>query len=1184
MASRSRIPHWLRGPKKRKAKKRPQFDRRNSRIEQLEPRQMLTVDSPLSEPLVTVADPLEAQLVPVDANISVDLLALGSAGDLTVALNRGNNTWESSQSVDLGLGSLNGLSTGLFNGDLFPDLIVQGPDSLSVAIGDGAGGFNVNQTIAATTPGSFAPTGGGRVGLDVSLLNNDLVPDVVTVSPGTDEVLVFSGVGNGMLAAPTTYSSGGDEPLVAVAGDFIGNAAPDIAVGHADGSLTFLEGAGDGTFTLRNDLTLTGLGSITDLAAGDFDGDGDTDLVVTGGSQAQLLLQDADPLASPAITNGNFSQGLTGWTTEIVGQQTGAIPGAINAQNGFAQFTENESFLVALKQSFVVPENPQTVEFDLLALGLEDPAGGVPDAFEASLLDATQQSLVPTHRAEATSFFNMNPGNAATLASGVTFNGSKITLDISSLAPGTEATLIFDLVGNPNSNGFGGDGSVATIDNVQVTPFTVLSETFTSVPLAGTFIDARGVSQGDVDGDGFTDIVISDSGADRVVVFNGDGTGSYARSEIDLSALGTAPTAIATGQLTSGDVADDIAVLLGNSNLVVTPLLADFDAPSPTFTSPTPGQVVTDALSEFTIQFSEPVQENGPSGNNSVTNPAAYTLTGAGADGIFGTGDDQNIPITSVSYNPTTFEVTVSVDPAALPLSDGSYQLVINGTDPNLQLLDTAGNPLLGGNDATLGFSLNTPPQVTSITSLAGDEGESLAFSATFVDPGVQDSRTATIDWGDGSTSAGTVTDLGGSGTVSASHTYADNGAYTATLTLTDSASNVVTQTTSATISNVAPTVTAASNLTVLPNVLLSLNAATFSDPGFSSVTAGTTETFSATIDWGDGTAPETASVVVTQGSEGVATTGIVSGSHTYALQGAYTVSVTVTDDDGLSGTDALTVSVEDGVPMVLTASDVGGNEGQTVNFNGTFADTGDPGPHTATILWGDGSSSPGVVSFSAGQGTVTGSHSYADNGQYIISLEVVDSASNTGSLQSIATITNVVPTLAPASNQAISLGDALTLDVATFTDPGFTNTLAGTTETFTASIDWGDGTPIESGTVTVVQGSDGTVTTGSIASTHTYATASVFTVTVLIADDDGGTDTASFDVTVQVDSGSPAQFFVAEEDDGGNDDATFIYAEDGSELSNFSISQIDEPEGFTTTAAGDRLWVVGRSRTSLCL
>jgi hypothetical protein len=57
--------------------------------------------------------------------------------------------------------------------------------------------------------------------------------------------------------------------------------------------------------------------------------------------------------------------------------------------------------------------------------------------------------------------------------------------------------------------------------------------------------------------------------------------------------------------------------------------------------------------------------------------------------------------------------------------------------------------------------------------------------SAVFTDPGALDTHTATWDWGDGTT-AGTVTQGAGSGSVNDSHSYSVPGVYTVKLTVTD--------------------------------------------------------------------------------------------------------------------------------------------------------------------------------------------------------------------------------------------------------------------------------------------------------------------------------------------------------------------------------------------------------------
>ena len=48
----------------------------------------------------------------------------------------------------------------------------------------------------------------------------------------------------------------------------------------------------------------------------------------------------------------------------------------------------------------------------------------------------------------------------------------------------------------------------------------------------------------------------------------------------------------------------------------------------------------------------------------------------------------------------------------------------------------------------------------------------------TFVDAGVLDVHTAVINWGDGTSEAGVVSEIGGAGTVAGTHTYAQTGSY----------------------------------------------------------------------------------------------------------------------------------------------------------------------------------------------------------------------------------------------------------------------------------------------------------------------------------------------------------------------------------------------------------------------
>ncbi|KRB44032.1 ExeM/NucH family extracellular endonuclease [Terrabacter sp. Root181] len=88
-------------------------------------------------------------------------------------------------------------------------------------------------------------------------------------------------------------------------------------------------------------------------------------------------------------------------------------------------------------------------------------------------------------------------------------------------------------------------------------------------------------------------------------------------------------------------------------------------------------------------------------------------------------------------------------------------------------------DPVVVGLDLT-----NADPVVGTVTgpSAAVSVGAPAGVSATFTDADPLDTHTATVAWGDGQSSAGTVT----GGTVSGSHVYTAAGIYTVTVTVTD--------------------------------------------------------------------------------------------------------------------------------------------------------------------------------------------------------------------------------------------------------------------------------------------------------------------------------------------------------------------------------------------------------------
>lgn len=153
-------------------------------------------------------------------------------------------------------------------------------------------------------------------------------------------------------------------------------------------------------------------------------------------------------------------------------------------------------------------------------------------------------------------------------------------------------------------------------------------------------------------------------------------------------------------------------------------------------------------------------------------------------------------------------------------------------------------------------------------------------------------------------------------------------------------------------------------------------------------------------------------------------------------------------------------------------------------------------------------------------QAVVSASHVYPDDGNYDIDVKVTGSRLGESGKQLSEQVTNVSPTLTVPSTQSVTLGNTLSLPSNSFviSDPGFRNTLVAppTNETFTYSINWGDGSAEVTGNaVTTQNGNASLPTLAAFGGNHVYGDIGSYTVTVSVADDDGGQATQSFRVNV---------------------------------------------------------------------
>lgn len=129
--------------------------------------------------------------------------------------------------------------------------------------------------------------------------NRDGIADVVAALPDGKEsgehlLTVQLGRNDGTFKNVVSHNLIGHAPRALAVGDFNGDGNLDVIVGDSDGSL--LEFLGDGKGNLRSAGKIGTLGSVASIAVGDFTHDGHLDLVVSdfGSNSARILLGAGD--------------------------------------------------------------------------------------------------------------------------------------------------------------------------------------------------------------------------------------------------------------------------------------------------------------------------------------------------------------------------------------------------------------------------------------------------------------------------------------------------------------------------------------------------------------------------------------------------------------------------------------------------------------------------------------------------------------------------------------------------------------------------------------------------------------------------------------------------------------------------------------------------------------------------
>jgi hypothetical protein len=196
--------------------------------------------------------------------------------------------------------------------------------TVTVLLGDGAGGFVFSHTVSGFEPDVIA--------LAVADFDGDGDPDLAVLVPnafgdpefgGAGSVAILLNDGTGHFGAPTTVPVGESPRAIRVA-DVDGDGRRDLIVGNEFGnSISVLRGTGTGTFGPKTDLVMGSVVSPLALGLGDLDRDGRLDFAVGATDGTGLWLN-----TTPSVL---FPERLVAATTRVKALHFTELRTAVNA-------------------------------------------------------------------------------------------------------------------------------------------------------------------------------------------------------------------------------------------------------------------------------------------------------------------------------------------------------------------------------------------------------------------------------------------------------------------------------------------------------------------------------------------------------------------------------------------------------------------------------------------------------------------------------------------------------------------------------------------------------------------------------------------------------------------------------------------------------------------------------------
>src|SRR6185503_17808334 len=302
---------------------------------------------------------------------------------------------------------------------------------------------------------------------------------------------------------------------------------------------------------------------------------------------------------------------------------------------------------------------------------------------------------------------------------------------------------------------------------------------------------------------------------------------------------------------------------------------------------------------------------------------------------------------------------------------------------------------------------------------------------------------------------------------ITPSHAYAAIGTYDVTISVTDKDGDTGTGTLHVTIANRAPIATAGGPYNGVEGSSVALDGSGSSDPDGDALIYA--------WDFGDGASATGAKA-----------------SHTYADNGTYTATLTVTDSQGAQTAANVQVTIANVAPSVGPINGVPGDPiavGTLLTLNASFADPGADANWQYRVNWGDGT--PISIGFvSSTSVSISSSHTYAAIDTYMVTVSVADKDGARGTSTLNVTILNRAPIANAGGPNSGVEGSSIAFDGSASSDP----------DGDALSYAWSFG--------------DGASATGATAS-HKYADNGTYTATLTVTDSHGAQTAANVQVAV---------------------------------------------------------------------